>query len=250
MVLMVLMVQSLSAQIRIIPQQERLEMTQPKVAASPLRLLQERLNFGTIDEMSGVWQGSATLVNSGEKSIAIVRIKSTCGCLQADIPKRVLAPRERVSMSLKYYPRGHAGKVNQRLFIYTDSSSESPSAVLTFTGVVTASADRSDDYPYQRGALRLRQERVVLDGKRRQSVRIACMNGGTTTLRLSCDELLSSQGVKVRFEPATLAPKQEGDMIVEYDPAQNSRNLEMLKAYIKGLNLPPREGVVEVKIEK
>ena len=242
---MLLSVQLLSAQIRIIPQDKLLEAANPKQVASPLRFAADKVTFGTIDEMSGVWQGSATLVNSGTDTIVITRIKSTCGCLKAELPKRLLAPNEAIKVALKYYPRGHAGMVRQRLFLYTAISEEHPSAIMELRGVVTASADRSDDYPYSRGVLRLRQDTVRLSGER-EVMRVAFMNGGSTELHLAVDTNLLPKGVKVRFEPSKVAPKGEGEMVVEFTPTTEKTPMRLGKIYIRGLSLPPRQSAIDV----
>ena len=239
--------QLLSAQIRIIPQDKLLDASEIKaVEKSPLRFASEEVSFGTIDEMIGAWQGSALLVNNGNETVAITQIKTTCGCLKAELPKRVLAPKEQMTVALKYYPRGHAGRVRQRVLLYTNLSAEKPSAVLTLSGLVTASADRSDDYPYTRGVLRLRQEQIVFEGTGRQVQRIAFMNGGSTELKLEVDTNLLPKGVSVRFEPAKVAPKGEGDIVVEYNPSAATSLTPLGKIYIKGLNLPPRQSTIDV----
>lgn len=249
-IVMLCAVQIINAQIQIIPHEKLLEAAEPKLAESALRFVADKVDFGTIDEMSGVWQSSANLVNSGADTIIVTRLKTTCGCLKADIAKRVLAPKEQTNVILKYYPRGHAGRVMQRLFVYTNSSESNPSAMLRLQGVVTASVDRSDDYPYTRGALRLRQDKLEIDGSQQQRIRIACMNGGTVALRPSADTMLSSKALKVCFEPALLAPNQEGDMIVEYSPKADVKGLNVLKIFINGLGVSPRHSVVEIKIKE
>ena len=243
-------VQLLSAQIRIIPQDKLLDASEIKaVENAPIRFASAEVSFGTIDEMIGAWQGSAVLVNTGSETVAITQIKTTCGCLKAELPKRVLAPKERMTVALKYYPRGHAGRVRQRVLVYTNLSAEKPSAVLTLSGLVTASADRSDDYPYTRGVLRLRQEQVVFEGSGRQVQRIAFMNGGSTELKLEVDANLLPKGVSVRFEPAKVAPKGEGDIVVEYNPTAVASPTTLGKIYIKGLNLPPRQSAIDVVLK-
>ena len=237
--------QLLSAQIRIIPQ-EKLLAAEPKAAEnSSLQFATEEVNFGTIDEMSGVWQGSAVATNIGTEPISITQIKSTCGCLKAEMPKRVLAPKESVKVALKYYPRGHAGRVLQRVLLYANGATEQPSAILRLRGVVTASADRSDDYPYSRGVLRLRQDTVRLSGER-EVLRLAFMNGGSTELKLAVNANLLPKGMKVRFEPSEVAPKGEGEMVVEYVPTTEKSPAVFGKIYIEGLNLPPRQSVIDV----
>ena len=237
--------QLLSAQIRIIPQ-EKLLAAEPKAAEnSSLQFATEEVNFGTIDEMSGVWQGSAVATNIGTEPISITQIKSTCGCLKAEMPKRVLAPKESVKVALKYYPRGHAGRVLQRVLLYANGVTEQPSAILRLRGVVIASADRSDDYPYSRGVLRLRQDTVRLSGER-EVLRLAFMNGSSTELKLAVNANLLPKGMNVRFEPSKVAPKGEGEMVVEYVPTTEKSPAVFGKIYIEGLNLPPRQSVIDV----
>ena len=245
-VVMLCAVQLLGAQIRIIPQDKLLEVAEPKSAEnSLLRFQSSEVDFGTIEEMSGVWQGWAELVNMGADTVAITQIKTTCGCLKPELPKRVLAPKERIKVILKYYPRGHAGRVMQRVLIYTNAATDKPSAILGLNGLVTASADRSDDYPYTRGVLRLRQDTVRLSGER-EVLRVAFMNGGSTELKLGVDANLLPRGVKVRFEPSTVAPKGQGEMVVEYTPTTPNATKNLGKIYIKGLNLPPRQSSLDV----
>lgn len=242
-------VQFATAQIRIIPRDKVLETANPMMVQSPLRITTDSVNFGTIDEMSGVWQGRTELVNTGDDTIALTQIKSTCGCLRAEVPQRFVLPKSKIELNLRYYPRGHAGNVFQRVFIYTNYSQSQPSAILQLRGVVTASADRSDDYPYARGVLRLRQEQITL-GATAEVQRIACMNGGSIELEPKVDTMLLPQGVKVYFEPAKLAPKGEGDMVIKYLPQSGEGGINGGKIYIKGVGVPPRQSCIEIEIKK
>ena len=235
-----------TAQIRIIPREKVLSAAEPKMAVSPLQFVPQSVDFGAIDEMMGVWQGRAKLVNRGADTVVVAQLKSTCGCLKAELSKRIILPKEEVEVRLKYYPRGHAGSVMQRVFLYTTVTGEDPVAVLRLTGKVIASADRSDDYPYSRGVLLLRQDRVVL--KRGEQLRVACMNGGSTPIRPKVDTLLTSRGVKVRFEPSRLEPKQEGYMMVELSAQTIVNDTQSAKIYLMDIGVPPRQGGVEVLV--
>ena len=243
-------VQLLSAQIRIIPQDVVRNATEIEVADSSLRFSASSVDFGTIDEMSGVWHGDAKLQNAGNDTLVIMQIKTTCGCLKANVANRVIAPKGELKLDLKYYPRGPAGRVRQRVLVYTNGSSDRPSAVLNLMGLVTASQDRSDDYPYNRGVLRLRQERVEFNGQERQVQRIACMNGGSMVLKPTVDKHFLPKGLSVRFEPAELTPKQEGDMVMEYVPQGELTDGKSVKLFINGLGVAPRESAIEIVIGK
>ena len=247
-VLMLGVILSVSAQIRIIPETKLLEVANPQRAESSLQFDTDKVDFGTIDEMSGVWSRSVKLRNDGSDTIAIMQVKSTCSCLKAELPKRVLGPNEEITVSLKYYPRGHSGDISQRLFLYTAVSNDKPSAILNLRGRVVASSDRSDDYPYERGVLRLRQDTVKVVGQQREVQRIACMNGGSTTIRPSVDGVFTDSRLSVSFEPEELAPKQEGEMVVTFDPAKIKGGMASLKIQLKGVGTAPRYSVIEVVI--
>ena len=249
-VMLLCTVHFVSAQIRIISQDVVRKAAEIEVADDSLQFRINGVDFGTIDEMSGVWQGRAELRNLGNDTLVVTQIKTTCGCLKADITKRLLAPAESVNVGLKYYPRGHAGRVKQRVLVYTNCSNEKPSAVLNLTGLVTASQDRSDDYPYTRGVLRLRQEQVVFNGRERQVQRIACMNGGSMALKPTVDNHFLPKGVSVRFEPAELVPKQEGDMVIVFEPQGELTDAKRVKLFINGLGVAPRESAIEIVIGK
>ena len=247
-VVMLCAVQMLSAQIRIIPQDVVRKATEIEVADNTLQFSPKGVNFGTIDEMSGVWQGRAMLRNMGGDTLVITQIKTTCGCLRAESAKRVIAPNEIAEVALRYYPRGHAGRVRQRVLIYSNLSADKPSAVLSLAGVVTASEDRSDDYPYTRGVLRLRQDTVRFAGEK-EVQRIAVMNGGSVALELSVDANFMPKGLSVHFEPSNIAPKGQGQMVVKYDPTIGVLPKNGAKIYVKGLNLPPRQSAIDVVLK-
>jgi hypothetical protein len=72
------------------------------------------------------------------------------------------------------------------------------------------------------------------------------MNGGSAELNLSVDTNFLPEGVKVRFEPSKVAPKGEGEMVVEYTPTSAKLQTNLGKIFIRGLNLPPRQCAIDV----
>ena len=95
-------VQFVSAQIRIISQDAVRKAADIEVAESSLQFKPQSVDFGTIDEMSGVWHGSAKHRNSGAETLAITQIKSSdrgdCGCFEI-LPSR---PRRASSSASAY----------------------------------------------------------------------------------------------------------------------------------------------------
>ena len=242
----VVMTARAAAQIRTIPQQLRDSVANPPtVANQPLRFDSEELRFGTIAEDGGLWQGSLGLVNEGDDPIVITRVVTTCGCLRASFDRSPLAPKSRSELQVSYNPKGHPGVVYQRLFLYTNLSASHPTAIISLKGVVEQAADKASSYPIARGALRLRTDQVRLSTLCDEGeVRIACRNAGKSALRIELDELLSSRGVSLRTEPATMAPEAEGELVIEYRQVEGEQRTPRL--YWKGIALPPRERMIRV----
>lgn len=240
-----------TAQIKLIPREKLDSVANPRTVAEAKMQFQggTTLSFGTVAEDAGKWERAVEWHNQGDKSLVVTRITTSCSCLQAVAAKGEVKSGGKSSLKLTYYPKGHPGDVMQRVFIYTNLSSSTPSAVITLKGKVTPSSDHSGDYPRSRGNLLLRRDTVVIAGDKPQTERIACLNNGSRAMRLETDDF-SSKGLKLRTEPAVLAPGKEGDLVITYTPEADGKKPLWLKLYIKGLELPLRGRELFVQIEK
>lgn len=240
-----------SAQIKLIPREKLDSVANPQTVAGANMLFAggNRHSFGSISEDAGKWEKSLVWSNVGDQTLVITRVTTTCSCLQAVADKGAVKSGDKSTIRIAYHPKGHPGKVEQRLFVYTNLSPTKPTAIVTLNGEVTPSADHSDDYPYYRGELRLRRDSLQIKGDRVQTERIACLNSGSRAMRLSADTLLSSKGLSLHTEPEVLTAGSEGDLVVTYRPEKGAKVPEQLKLYIKGLALPLRAREIYIKIE-
>lgn len=242
------------AQIRLIPQ-SKIDSVR-SVATTDVGMRFESgttVDFGEIAEDGGLWRGSVEWQNGSDKTLTITRVTTSCGCLSAKYDRATVAVGERGELRLTYDPRGHAGEVAQRIFVYTDRSDGRPAAVLTVRGRVRAAADPSGNYPHARGALLLRQTWVRFSGEGEQTERIACMNSGTKPLKITVDTLLTSRELTVRTEPEVLESGAVGDLVITYtptakQPAKQSSALRVWRPrlFLSGVNVAPRERAIEV----
>lgn len=241
---------SASAQIKLISREKLDSVTNPRtVEGAKMQFRGGNIfSFGTIGEDDGRWEKSVEWSNGGDETVVVTRITTSCSCLQAVADKGAVKAGGSSKLRLTYYPKGHPGKVEQRVFVYTNLSATIPSAIVTLRGEVTPSADCSADYPRRRGELLLRRDTVVFAGDRAQTERIACLNNGSRALRLETD-MLSSRGLTLRTEPAVLAAGEAGDLVISYTPEEDKQPL-WLKLYIKGLALPLRTREITVQIDK
>lgn len=238
------------AQIRLIPQSKVDSARNVQTTDVGLRFVAGTMvDFGRIDEDGGAWKTSVECRNVSDKPLTITRITTSCGCLRAEFDRATIAAHEQATLRLTYYPRGHAGAVAQRIFVYTDRSSREPSAVLTLRGDVRAAADQSENYPYARGALLVRQTWVRFATEGTQTERVACMNVGRKSLKITADTLLSSREITVRTEPATLEAGATGDLVITYTPSARQTNggrSVRPRLFLDGLGVAPRERAIEV----
>ena len=242
---------SAAAQIKIIPREKIDSVANPQIVDGVKLLFQggEVVSFGTISEDDERWEQTILWQNGGQKDVVITAVRTSCSCLKAQAPKGVVKSGAKSQLQLSYYPKGHPGKVSQRVFVYTNLSSSIPSAVVTLKGEVLPSKDKSGDYPCRMGELLLRRDTVALNCNKAQTERIACLNSGSRAMRLTADSLMSSRGLSLRTEPEVLPAGGEGDLIISYSPEKNEKRPLWLKLYIKGLALPLREREIFVKIE-
>ncbi len=247
MVLLLGGLNSLSGQIRVIPQGLRDSVANPHIVPSTVRLLPtSECHLGTIPEAGGVVTREVRWTNGGETTpVVITGIKTSCGCLRAEYSQEPLKRGEEGWIRLHYNPKGHPGAIGQRLFIYTSLSASRPTAILSVVGQVTPAADPQGRYPYQAaGPLYLRQETIRLQGE--QEVRVACLNSGRRAIRVVEDPLLTPRGVRVMTDPEVLAPSAEGDLVIRVEEPSRFKDLSPLPLFLEGFGeeLPPRKRTI------
>ena len=233
------------AQIRIIPREAIEEAANPSTIEGEHLIFENgsKLSFGTISEDLPAWKGTLHWSAAEGERLTITRIKTSCGCLVAKWDRRGSIDAGSGTIEVEYLPKGHAGEVMQRIFIYTTLSESTPTAIVQVVGTVTHSADRSGDYPHSAGTLLLRQKEVFVSPEG-GSARVAVMNGGSSPLTITHDGRMSVGGVKAYTEPRVLQSGEEGDLVIEWVPDGGPTML-----YLGGVNAPPRERKIEIEIE-
>lgn len=262
------------AQLKIIPQSKLDSVANPRVVGADKMLFKGSavVDFATLDEDAQPWQKTLEWQNKASETISITRITSSCSCLRGEFERGGVKVGQSGRVKITYYPKGHPGAVNQRLFVYTNLSASVPTVILTVKGVVKASKDHRADYKYSRGALLLRQDTLYATLGKATQCRVACMNSSDKEMRLSEDTLLSSRGVKMWTEPHILPAGAEGDLVVSVSadahPAprgvgggfpfggqigtnktENGAK-DCLSLYIKGLSLPARERMLVIRLKE
>lgn len=244
-VLLTLVTTGVKAQLVVIPQEKVQEAASPTLADEAEMLFEEGvvLNFGTIGEDDPAWQTTINWRDAKGRKTTITRITTTCGCVEADWNKRAAATTKG-TIDVKFHPKGRVGGIRQMLLIYTTLSDQRPTATITLVGKVVPSDDHSTTHPYAMGPLRLRQTSLLFSPQGGVE-RIAVVNSGTKRLTITHNQHFSSEGIRAYTIPRELAPGQEGDLMVEWQPNGSAPTL-----LLDGIDLPTRKRRIDIRIKE
>lgn len=241
-----------SAQLRLIDQAKIDSVRNPQVVEQTMMQIEggTTVTMGSIAEDAEPWQTELRWRNRGNMPLVITRVVTTCGCLKMAYDRRPVPADSTARLRLEYHPKGHPGAVYQRVMIYTNQATDRPTTILTLSGEVIPAPDMEESYPATCGALRLRSTEVKFSSKGgRQTINLACYNGGEEALRLSTDTLLTSPALRIHAEPAVLQPGEEGELIVQFDPSKAVFIQPTMHLYLGGLRVTPRQRQLTVSIE-
>ena len=185
-------------------------------------------------------------MNVGEKQLQIERLVSTCSCMTVQCRKMSVQPGESAEIIVRYDPKGHPGRFERRIFVYT--SGDDPAAVLRFSVQVAAGADLSDEWPVQKGGIRMRRGEVAFIYGERSVEKLRFINLTGKDLRLDCERNFLPSCLSFRTEPQVVPDGQNGEIIISYDPSKEAR--ESMKIILKGLGVPPSQSSINVKMIK
>lgn len=182
--------------------------------------------------------------NIGREPVTIDRLVSSCSCVTAMADRQKVLPGESAKIVLKYNPKGHPGKFERRVFVYTSAGND-PAAILRLTVEVGNGADMSGIWPVQIGPIRLRRSSVDFVRGHKAVERLRFINLSGKPLRLQCEEVFLPQCLDFRSEPQVVENGQEGEILISYDPSRPGVK-EQMNVILKGLNLPPTKARITV----
>jgi hypothetical protein len=171
-------------------------------------------SIGIMSECDSPKSISFSFRNVGTKATKIREVKTFCGCTTAAYDMHVVDPDDVGEIVVKYNPKNKIGTVDERIYVYTIDSKDSPVACLRIFGEV-----KDDDpwrhLPKRMGNLRMKRSLVdfMIDSKYPfPSERIWCGNSGNVPLKIVAKDL--PDFISFRMEPEVLQPNEEGDMII------------------------------------
>ena len=183
--------------------------------------------------------------NVGGSTLNIDRLVTTCSCASASIDKKEVKPGERAEIAVRYNPKGHPGRFERRIFVYTSGEGD-PAAVLKLTVNVENGKDLSGEWPVQMGPIRLRRSSVEFVQGQKAVEKLRFINLSGKPLKLQCEETFLPDCLD--FTTDMVEDGQEGEIVISYDPSKPDAR-EQMKVILKGLGLPPTKATITVNIK-
>ena len=237
------------AQIKIVPRDRLEEMANPRLSPDSACLSFDirHIQAGTIRETDMPVRYVYRMSNTGSSSVRVQRLVSTCSCAQAVCDRTVIAPGDTARITVTYDPKGHPGKFERRIFVYTQEGN-TPSAVLKLSVTVDDGGDFSGMYRYLKGNIRLRRDTVEFEAGKKGVEKIPFVNLSGSELRLGCDRMLLPGCLDIHTVPQVLKDKEEGEIVISFDPDSGTVRERML-VVLKGTGAVPSASSITVKVK-
>jgi hypothetical protein len=230
---------------------EKLESVNTPLLSSDAKALKfelTRINAETMNEEDGVQTFVYPFENIGKDTILIKRIVSTCSCATALCEKKTVAPGDKSEIVVRYNPKGHPGRFERKVFVYTDDM-QSPSAILRLSVEVERGKGYEGLYPISMGAIRVRRNEILVKRGVQAVEKCVFVNVSDGPLRLLCEKAMLPSCLTFKVEPEVVNAGKEGEIIITYDPAKGGVR-DRMPVILKGLGVPPSQSTINVIIKE
>ena len=236
-----------SAQLKLVSQEKLKSVNSPELSkdSSSLNFVTRHIVAERMSEDDAPRTYRFEFTNVGRGKLEVKRLVATCSCVQAICLKREVAPGETAEISVTYNPKGHPGKFERKIFVYTQDG-DVPAAVLRLSVDVENSLDLSGQYPISMGKISLRRK-VVKFRKGEDAVeKLRFVNMSGRVLRFDCDRAFLPECIKFYAPPTR--PLEEAEMVIRYDSTKPGVR-EKLTIFLNDLGLPPSQSSLTVYFE-
>ncbi|MEM6831303.1 MAG: DUF1573 domain-containing protein [Bacteroidota bacterium] len=190
-------------------------------AQAKLSFDEESHSFGDIEEEAGYAEHTFSFVNTGDQPIKISNVKASCGCTTPGWSKEQVMPGDSGFIKARYNPRNRPGRFRKSLRITTTQPSENK--VLYISGFVKPKPKSiEEEFTISAGRLRLKYRSMNMGKMTTEKPvqrKFQVYNAGSDSLELLQDMMQVPTHIELALEPEKLAPKQKGNLLVNYDPS-------------------------------
>lgn len=174
-------------------------------------------DFGTFHESAGKQTCQFVVTNTGDSTMVITQVKSTCGCTVASHPTNPIAPGASDVIDITFSPTGRPGPFEKGVWVYTNTTPNRTRLVIKGT-VVGSPESVSRYFPIEAGDLQF-TNLVMAAGETKKGVlrnsSITAYNSSTDTLVITFDN--NTSHISPHAVPDTVAPGGISTMTFFFD---------------------------------
>ncbi len=237
------------AQIRILPK-ERLEaVDSPKLSSdsAALRFDTRHIKAAPLKEDSAPETFTFVMTNSGNDEMNVRRLTTTCSCVSASAGQNVLKPGESTPLTVRYDPKGHIGRFEHKVFVYTQPGNN-PAAILRLNVEVEGGSDISGIYRVRMGSIALRSTDVRFSRDTKGVEVLKFVNLSGRDMKLECEEMFLPDCISFETIPEILKDGQEGEIRISYDPSRGKPG-KRIPLILRNLGVSPSRSTINITIE-
>jgi len=197
-------------------------LTNLLIAQQTISFAKTHHNFGDLKEENGKVTHTFKFTNTGDKPIIVQNVRTSCGCTAPEWTRKPIPAGQKGEIKATFNPVRRPGPFNKSITVF--SSGNPTSVKLTISGkVIPRPRTILDDYPREigdtiNGLIRLKMTSMPFYKTQTTEVKtetLPILNAWDKDITPAIKNV--PKHLKIRFEPATLKPKQEGKIIVTYD---------------------------------
>ena len=172
------------------------------------------LDFGEL-ESGKVVDMEYKFKNTGDETLIIKNISSSCGCTVTKVEKKEYKPGEEGTIPVKFFSRGYNGKITKTITVATNDPENVYTRLKVMGNVVLKDFAQWEII----GADRLDFKEVTMGQKYTETIKFK--NTGTIDLRII--EVTHAPEISPEFNKKVLAPDEEGEVSIVFKPMQAGR---------------------------
>lgn len=237
------------AQIRIVPREALDAVASPRLSrdSSSLDFNIRHIVAPSMKNDESPAMFKVEMTNTGEEKLDILKIQTTCSCVSAVAGQKSLEPGERTDLTVRYDPKGHLGRFEHKVFVYTRPGN-APSAVLKLSVEVKDGSDISGTYQELMGKIALRSRNITFVKDRKAVEVLKFVNLSGKDLKLECEDMFLPDCVSFESRPTVTGPGQEGEIVITYDPSSGP-SAGRVRLILKNLGVQPSQSTINITIE-
>ncbi|MGD2091892.1 MAG: DUF1573 domain-containing protein [Candidatus Aminicenantes bacterium] len=189
-------------------------LTVTLAATAKVTFEKTELDFGEL-ESGKVVDLEYKFKNTGDETLIIKNISSSCGCTVTKVDKKEYNPGDEGIIPVKFFSRGYNGKIVKTITVATNDPENVYTRLKVMGNVVLKDFAQWEII----GTDRLDFSEVTLGQKYTEKIKFK--NTGTIDLRII--EITHAPEISPEFNKKVLAPDEEGEVNIVFKPMQPGR---------------------------